>query len=130
MHSNEVQARRDRQRTLARSLLDEALGLLDVEARHLPHGVSAVPSLRGRPRLWDHARIIASLQDYVARHGALPTRRVWGSATQAGLPGYATVCQHFGSIELAYQASGMLPLRERELSQALLAGDPAKTPSE
>mgnify|MGYP001577751909 CR=1 FL=1 len=112
---------RSLQRQLACSLLDEALRLLGPSGQPSSDTPPQARGVKGRPRFWDRPSSIAAIQAYVARHGSVPTRRTWMSARQAGLPGYATVCNLFGSLAAAYHASGLEDLPTN--------GSGTKTPS-
>ena len=104
-------------RTLARSLLAEALGLS-------PTSVPSEPAIANdRRRQWGPQTIVQAAEAFLQREGHFPAYGHWKQAKRWGLPAFDTVRRHWGSCAELHQA---VRLRQR-LRQALTTSDEENT---
>ena len=99
-------------RTLARSLLAEALGMSPMPGR--PAQTLAHDASRQRQT---QETIADAVEVFTTKYNHLPTRNEWQHAKRWGLPAFDTVRRHYGSRAALHQAI----LQRRELRQALMS---------
>ena len=103
-------------RTLARSLLTEALGV----ALRCPTAPVQARTHDARRR-WTQETIADAVEAFTNTHDRLPTREEWQHAKRCGLPALDTMRRHWGSRAALHQAI----LQQRQLRQALMSREEA-----